>query len=51
MTEITWTLSLEEASAILNMLGELPSKTCVFPLLIRLKEQTDAQAPVEQPLA
>lgn len=45
MKEITWTLSLEEASAILNVLGDLPTKTGAFPLLIKLKEQTDSQVP------
>jgi hypothetical protein len=50
MAEITWTLSLEEASAILGVLGDLPTKTGAFPLLMKLKEQADAQAPAEQPL-
>jgi len=48
MKEITWTLSIEEASAILAVLGDLPTKTGAFPLLIKLKDQADAQVPPEQ---
>jgi hypothetical protein len=48
MKEITWTLSIEEASAILSVLGDLPTKTGAFPLLIKLKDQADAQVPPEQ---
>lgn len=51
MSEITWTLSSEEASAILGVLSDLPTKTGAFPLLIKLKEQTDAQVLAEQPSA
>ena len=48
MKEITWVLSIEEASAILAVLGDLPTKTGAFPLLIKLKDQADAQVPPEQ---
>lgn len=49
MNEINWTLTLEEASAILTVLGDLPTKTGAFPLLLKLKEQTNDQVTAEQP--
>ena len=49
MSEINWNLSLEEASAILSLLGDLPTKTGAFPLLVKLKEQTNDQVTAEQP--
>jgi len=48
MSEIIWTLSLEEASAILSVLGDLPTETGAFPLLLKLKEQTNDQAAANQ---
>ena len=45
MKEINWTISIDEANAILTVLGDLPTKTGAFPLLIKLKEQADAQIP------
>ena len=45
---ITWNLSKEAAEAILNMLGQLPTASGAFPLLVDLKQQTDSQA-VEEP--
>jgi hypothetical protein len=40
-------LSIEEVNFILGTLGELPSKTGAFPLMMKVKEQ--AQSQVEQP--
>jgi hypothetical protein len=45
MQEITLTLTVEEANAVLAALGQLPTSTGVFPLLKKIKEQGDAQVP------
>ena len=41
---ITWNLSKESAEAVLNMLGQLPTASGAYPLLVDLKQQTDNQA-------
>jgi hypothetical protein len=41
-------LSIEEVNAILQTLGELPTKTGAWVLLSKIKEQADPQVPVEQ---
>jgi hypothetical protein len=40
-------LSVEEVNGILAVLGDLPSKTGAWPLIVKIKEQAEAQ--VEQP--
>ena len=46
---INLTLTVEEINAILQVLGDLPSKTGAWPLIVKIKEQADSQgAPVEQ---
>lgn len=40
---ITWNLSKESANAILGMLGQLPTSSGAYPLLVDLKQQTDSQ--------
>jgi hypothetical protein len=40
-------LSVEEVNGILGVLGDLPSKTGAWPLIVKIKEQAEAQ--VEQP--
>ena len=42
-------LTVEEVNFILGTLGELPSKTGAFPLMMKVKEQAEIQ--VEQPKA
>jgi hypothetical protein len=39
-------LNLEpnEVQFILNVLGEMPAKSGVWPLIVKIKEQADAQA-------
>lgn len=44
---IQLSLEVEEVNAILNVLGELPSKTGAYPLILKIKEQGDAQAKPE----
>ena len=40
-------LSIEEVNAILQTLGELPTKTGAWVLLSKIKEQADPQVPAE----
>ena len=40
-------LDVNEVNFILQTLGELPSKTGVWPLILKIKEQADAQVPKE----
>jgi hypothetical protein len=40
-------LDVNEINFILQTLGELPSKSGVWPLLIKIKEQAEKQAPKE----
>ena len=40
---IVLALEVEEVNAILNVLGELPSKTGAYPLIVKIKEQADPQ--------
>jgi hypothetical protein len=46
--KITLDLTVEEVNAILQVLGELPTKTGAFPLVIKIKEQADAQMPKKE---
>jgi hypothetical protein len=43
--EITLTLTLEEVNAILGVLGDLPSKTGAWPLIMKIKGQAEPQVP------
>jgi hypothetical protein len=45
--EINLKLTLEEVTGILQMLGELPTKSNAYPLLINIKGQAEAQLPKE----
>ena len=47
-TIIKLELEAKEVNAILQVLGELPTKSGAFPLVIKVKEQADAQMPKEQ---
>lgn len=40
-------LDINEVNFILQTLGELPSKTGVWPLIVKIKEQAEAQVPKE----
>lgn len=43
--DIKLTLSVEETNAVLAVLGDLPTKTGAWPLLVKIKEQADVQVP------
>lgn len=45
MQNITLTLSVEETNAILQVLGDLPTKTGAWPLIVKIKEQAEPQIP------
>jgi hypothetical protein len=45
--EITLKLSVEEINSILHVLGDLPSKTGAWPLIVKIKEQAESQLPKE----
>jgi len=51
MNEVNLTLSAMEVNAILSVLGDLPAKTGVWPLIVKIKQQADAQNPPEPPVA
>ncbi len=46
---ITLNLDPNEVNFILQVIGELPTKSGCFPLLMKIKEQADAQAPKDVP--
>jgi hypothetical protein len=45
--EITLKLAVEEVNAVLQVLGELPTKTGAWMLLAKIKSQADEQLPKE----
>ena len=42
-------LDVSEINFILQTLGELPSKSGVWPLILKIKEQAEKQLPKEVP--
>jgi len=40
---IAWTITEEVANAILGVLGNLPTSSGAFPILVDLKQQTEKQ--------
>ena len=43
--EIKLTLTLDEVNGILAALGELPTKSGAWPLVVKIKEQAEPQLP------
>ena len=41
-------LETNEVQFILNVLGEMPAKSVVWPLIVKIKEQAEAQLPKEE---
>lgn len=41
-------LTVEELNAVLSMLGELPTKTGAFPLIMKMKEQGEKSLQAQQ---
>ena len=47
--ELNLTLTIEEVNAILQVLGDLPTKTGAYPLVMKIKGQAEPQIPQEEP--
>ena len=47
--ELNLTLNVEEINAVLQTLGNMPTSSGVFPLLLKIKQQAEAQMPKEEP--
>ena len=45
---MTLDLTIDEVNAILAVLGELPTKHGVFPLVVKIQEQAKSQLPSEE---
>lgn len=43
--EINLTLTVDEINAILQVLGQLPTASNAYPLLVKIKGQAEAQLP------
>jgi hypothetical protein len=43
MKDVTLTLSIEEVNAIMQVLGDLPTKSGAYPLVLKINEQVKAQ--------
>lgn len=46
--EITLKLTVDEINAVLHALGALPTSSGAWPLVVKIKEQAEAQLPEEQ---
>lgn len=46
---INLSLTVEEVNAILQTLGQLPTSSGAWPLVVKIKEQAEAQLPPAQP--
>jgi hypothetical protein len=46
---INLTLTTEEVNAILQVLGQLPTSSGAWPLVVKIKEQAEPQVVKEQP--
>ena len=47
--ELNINLTVDEINAVLQTLGNLPTSSGAFPLLMKIKEQAEAQLPKETP--
>ena len=46
--DINLTLTLEEVNAILNTLGNLPTSSGMYPLLVKIIQQAEGQLPKKE---
>ena len=46
--EITLKLTLDEVNATLNLLGQMPTSTNVWPLCAKIRSQTEVQLPKKE---
>jgi len=47
--ELRLVLTVDEVNGILQVLGDLPTKSGAYPLVMKIKEQADPQIPKEEP--
>ena len=47
--EIQLKLTLDEVNGLLNILGQLPTSTNIWPLAAKVREQAQAQLPEQEP--
>lgn len=45
--ELNLTLTIDETNAILQTLGNLPTSSGAWPLVVKIKEQAESQLPKE----
>jgi len=45
---INLTLDINEVNAILKVLGDLPTHTGAWPLVLKIKEQAESQLPKQE---
>lgn len=50
MKEVTIKLPVESVNAILQTLGQLPTSSGAFPLMVEIKRQADEQVSANQPI-
>lgn len=50
MQELNLNLSVDEVNAILQTLGQLPTSSGAFPLLMKIKSQCDEQIKEQEPI-
>ena len=46
--EVTLKLTVEEVNGILQTLGQLPTSSGAWPLVVKIKEQASAQLPKDE---
>ena len=46
--ELNLTLTVSEVNAILQVLGQLPTSSNAYPLLVKIKGQAEAQLPPQE---
>ena len=49
--EINLTLHVEEVNAVLHTLGNLPTSSGAWPLVVKIKQQAEGQLPKEEETA
>jgi hypothetical protein len=48
--KVTLTLEVEQVNAILQTLGQLPTSSGAFPLMVDIKKQADESAKSQEPI-
>lgn len=46
--EINLTLNVDEVNAVLHTLGNLPTSSGAWPLVVKIKQQAEAQLPPQE---